>query len=133
MYFVCYLLLRNTKYRHYMSHIFMPTYLAVTGILVNLALRDSLPFGLKSDMENLDFFQGVVMFTYVLINLVQVNDFLFFAMINGPLYLVLTYLEQQRYLEIEIENTGATNETILSLRMNRAVSVMIAITVGQYC
>jgi hypothetical protein len=131
-FFVCYLLLRNTRYRCYLSQLILPTYLGVTGVLVNLALRDRMPFGLQADMENLDFFQGVLMFTYVLINIPQVNSFLFFTMINGPLYLVLTYFEQLRYLEIEMENTGTINDTILSLRMNRAVSVVLAITMGQY-
>jgi hypothetical protein len=69
VFFVLYLLLRNTNFRNFFCHAMLTVYLAVTGILINLALRDSMPFGLKADQENLDFFQGVVMFTYVLITI----------------------------------------------------------------
>lgn len=54
--FVIWVSFRKTYLRRFTSIILVTFYPIYTGVIVNLALRDWVPFGLQVDLENLPFF-----------------------------------------------------------------------------
>lgn len=80
------------------------TYSVVTGIYVNLAVRDQLPY-LRTDMDALYFFNFQTVLAFIVVNILCFQHYFYCVFLSGPVMLVQEYLT----LRLLVEDTQARN------------------------
>ena len=74
----------------------------LVGVGINLAYRDKLPF--KVDMDNLEVFTQQIQLIFIWTHSFLLADYKWTALLDGPIFLVLSYFEASILCEIKVRN-----------------------------
>jgi len=67
-------------------------YNSIACLCVNLAKRNITPPGITVDLQNLEFFDALDTLAFIFSNFVLLHDFKWLMFLNGPIFLISSYL-----------------------------------------
>ena len=90
-----------------------------------------IPF-VAMDEENLEYFQNLEMVCFFWFNIISFHHVVWITFINGPIFLILSYLEFLEEAQIESLNSDFYYDDYVKVRMIRAIIVYVILCLSQY-